>query len=366
MGTHPIFESDFDCLTEMEEVEFIRKCSKPHSSEVTTVQAQPNAAFFRFSAELQLSDIVAASFDEQIDIFAEMAVVGELKVSVQVINEVLNFDNRRLRRHVQVKAETMKKSDALEMTQSVVSKLTTDLQLISETKTITAKDVEKSTQLEFVTDLGYKMTRTTNHATNGQTTNELLFKSKTPRVIMGDGAVFLLQRLMPKIGVYEIELPFCDIDSKLVSISSLSSIGHKTMEFGSTSADVVGIKRVHNSIRGPDVYNIWMFEDGHIAQRETELGKVQLKVAQMPELATDKEDELPKIELKPLNWRDDIQLKSIYRQKATDFSQSNSQYLEENPQILQSVRDFYNAVLAEKPEDIFDYSKQFFTAYGTR
>ena len=86
----------------MEEVEFIRKCSKPHSSEVTTVQAQPNAAFFRFSAELQLSDIVAASFDEQIDIFAEMAVVGELKVSVQVINEVLNFDNRRLRRHVQV------------------------------------------------------------------------------------------------------------------------------------------------------------------------------------------------------------------------------------------------------------------------
>ena len=81
------------------------------------------------------------------------------------------------------------------------------------------------------------------------------------------------------------------------------------MEFGSTSADVVGIKRVHNSIRGPDVYNIWMFEDGHIAQRETELGKVQLKVAQMPELATDKEDELPKIELKPLNWRDDIQLR---------------------------------------------------------
>ena len=70
----------------------------------------------------------------------------------------------------------MKKSDALEMTQSVVSKLTTDLQLISETKTITAKDVEKTTELEFVTDLGYKMTRTTNHATNGQTTNELLFK----------------------------------------------------------------------------------------------------------------------------------------------------------------------------------------------
>ena len=63
----------------------------------------------------------------------------------------------------------------------------------------------------------------------------------------------LLQRIMLKIGVYELELPYLDVDSKLVSLSSLSSIGHKTMEFTNGTADLVGIKRIHNLIHGPHV-----------------------------------------------------------------------------------------------------------------
>ena len=67
-------------------------------------------------------------------------------------------------------------------------------------------------------------------------------------------------------------------------------------------------------------YNIWMFEDGHIARRETELGHVMLKVSTKPELVKAEEDQIPVITPKPLDWKKDIQLRSIYRQVFRHFS----------------------------------------------
>ena len=105
------------------------------------------------------------------------------------------------------------------MTQEIVSHLTTDLQLIRETKVEHSAQFDKTIETVYQTDVGYEMTRTTNLMDQK---NQLLFTSTAPRVLMSDGTVFMLQRLMPKIGVYEIELPYCDIDAKIVSLSSLS------------------------------------------------------------------------------------------------------------------------------------------------
>ena len=81
-----------------------------------------------------------------------------------------------------------------------------------------------------------------------------------------------------------------------------------------------------------------MFEDGHIALRESETGQIQISAPKKPDLVSDKEDELPKIQLKPLDWTKDIQLRSIYRQKAIEKSDSNSQYLHEHPQVLGQIK----------------------------
>jgi len=100
-----------------------------------------------------------------------------------------------------------------------------DLQLIRETKIEISEEFEKKIETVFEKDVGYLITRTTKLKTIenlNEQKNEILFKSKLPRVLMSDGTVFILQRLMPKIGVYEIKLPYCDIDAKLVSLSSLS------------------------------------------------------------------------------------------------------------------------------------------------
>ena len=64
---------------------------------------------------------------------------------------------------------------------------------------------------------------------------------------------------------------------------------------------------------------MWLFEDGHIASRESVSGTVQLQVNKMPELIKDEEDLEPVIVLQKLDWHQDMQLKSIYRQRAKEL-----------------------------------------------
>ena len=86
----------------MESVEFVQKCSKPNSTEVSYIEATPNPEFFRFSSEIQLSDLNAISFDEQVDIIADEDKIGILNVSIKVVNEIINFNNRKYRRYIKV------------------------------------------------------------------------------------------------------------------------------------------------------------------------------------------------------------------------------------------------------------------------
>ena len=50
-------------------------------------------------------------------------------------------------------------------------------------------------------------------------------------------------------------------------------------------------------------------------------------------------------------------------QKAAAILRENQQYLSENPQILSVVRDFYTAVITEKPEDIYQFAREHFSAF---
>ena len=99
----------------------------------------------------------------------------------------------------------------------------------------------------------------------------------------------------------------------------LSALGFKPTTVEGQEVDLVGLQRTHHLKYGPHVYNLWLFEDGHIASRESDTGKVQLQVNKMPELIKDEDDLEPVISLPPLNWHDDMQLKSIYRQKASQL-----------------------------------------------
>ena len=123
---------------------------------------------------------------------------------------------------------------------------------------------------------------------------------------------------------------------------------------------------------------MWLFEDGHICARETDSGELQAKISDIPALVQDKEDKLPEFPEKRIFWRDDIMLRSEYRQvwislwifikicifqKAAAILRENQQYLNENPQILSVVRDFYTAVITEKPEDIYQFAREHFSAF---
>lgn len=63
----------------------------------------------------------------------------------------------------------------------------------------------------------------------------------------------LIQRLLPRIGVYRIELPYLDLDARQVSLSSISSLGFRPQTVDGVEVDLVGIQRCHNLKYGPHV-----------------------------------------------------------------------------------------------------------------
>ena len=112
---------------------------------------------------------------------------------------------------------------------------------------------------------------------------------------------------------------------------SFSALGTKPTTVDGQEVDLVGLQRTHHLKYGPHVYTLWLFEDGHIARRESDAGKIQLQVNKVPELIIDEDDLIQTITFPPLNWHDDMQLKSIYRQKASqlrrDFEKKSEKFL---------------------------------------
>jgi len=378
MGTHPIFESDFDCLTERSKMEIdlvVQKRLKPNSMEIETLLMEPNEPFWIFASEIQPSDITSSCFDEELDILQNEEVVGNLKVSVK---RDTNMDIDGINVPVlSIYAETKAQNEEFEIFQSIESKVTADLNLIKETKIENTQLLTKSVITEYHQGHGYKMKRVVeqNHQEDTleddwQENNfeaeefEMSFLCDSAKSILSDGTAIFIQRLLPKIGVYKIELPYLDIDSKLVSLSSITALGFKPSMIDGQEVDLVGLQRTHHLKYGPHVYNLWLFEDGHIASRESDGGKVQLQVSKMPQLIKDEDDLEPVIKLPPLNWHDDMQLKSIYRQKASQLSSSHASYLKSNDKMTKQLRDFYTSVLEHKPADIYAYAANHFNAYA--
>ena len=82
-------------------------------------------------------------------------------------------------------------------------------------------------------------------------------------------------------------------------------------------------------------------------------------------LIKDEEDLEPVINLPPLDWHNDMQLRSIYRQRATQLSSSHATYLKNNDQLMKMMRNFHTSVLEQKPENIYNYAADYFNTYAS-
>lgn len=358
----------------MNEIDLVvQRRQKPNSSEIETNLMQPNDAFWRFISEVQPTDLRSCCFSEELDIMKDEEIVGNLSINITK-GEKVELDGKEIGTLL-VEAKTVGGQGESAVSQTIKSKITDDLQLVNETKTEDTYLSAKKIETQYIPNYGYRMTRTIEHKQTEDEASfqthfgdggdaEMAFLTNEAKVILCDGPTLLLQRLLPKIGVYQIDLPYLDIDAKHVSLSSISSLGFRTETIDGTEVDLVGIQRCHNLKYGPHVYNMWLFEDGHIASRESVSGTVQLQVNQMPELIKDEEDLEPVIVLQKLDWHQDMQLKSIYRQRAKELSTSHRTYIQENGDMMKLLRDFYTSVLSQKPDDVYKYASKYFDSYA--
>lgn len=342
------------------ELNYVRRITQPNSKEIKYVKAEPNEEFWRFTAEIQPNDLQAVEFTEKLDVYSNNVVVGEIEIDVKLKDGL----NHRL---IEVNAETNTNAgNNMEMKQTMVSHITTALELQYEMRREQTETYEKTIEIRFVKEEGYKVTQTTQSIhTEKPEVSQMMIRIARLQHIMSEGSCIVLQRLMPKVGVYEIQLPYIDIDSKLISLSSLSSIGHNTAKVKDEEVETIGIKRMTHTAHGSNSYKLWLFEDGHICYRENEYGELQTKVNKIPELIQEEEDKIPFFPPERVNWRNDIMLRSAYRQRATAISRNNQQYLVDNPQIMSLIRDFYMSVITEQPEDLYQFASDHFTAFSS-
>jgi hypothetical protein len=113
---------------------------------------------------------------------------------------------------------------------------------------------------------------------------------------------------------------------------------------------------------------LWLFEDGHICVRETDSGELQAKVSDIPALVQDKEDKVPEFPEKRIFWRDDIMLRSEYRQVRISFlvlilASETCQQKQAQRQILN--RDFQGRISDRKEEQVFRQETGFLTGPKT-
>ncbi|CBY12565.1 unnamed protein product [Oikopleura dioica] len=337
------------------DLQYVRRITTPHSKEIKYVDAEPNDEFQRFLAELQPNDKKTIDFEETLNVYSKDKIVGSVNINVDLRLE----DNI-----IQIEAETNIEEPGMETRQTLLCNTTANLELRYEKRTEETLAFEKTTLIEYLTGKGYKLTQKTYYFdSDSEQKTEMFVNVDKWQHILSEGSCVVLQRLMPKVGVYELELPYLDIDAKLISLSSLSSLGHGKQKIGEKELEVVGIRRTTQTAFGKNSYRLWLFEDGHICVRETDSGELQAKVSEVPVLVQDKEDKVPEFPEKRIFWRDDIMLRSEYRQKAAAILRQNQQYLTENPQILSVVRDFYTAVITEKPKDIYQFARENFSAF---
>lgn len=151
-------------------------------------------------AELQPNDIHTIDFEEHLNVYSKGEAVGTVGISVDLRVE----DNI-----IQIEAETNIEAAGMESRQQLLCNLTAKLELRYEKRIEETLQFEKTTEINYLTGKGYKVTQTTYFFdSETEQKSEMFVNVEKWQHILSEGACVVLQRLMPKVGVYEIELPY--------------------------------------------------------------------------------------------------------------------------------------------------------------
>jgi len=237
----------------------------------------------------------------------------------------------------------------------------------------------KQEHFEYVKVVGHELEKRT-EMTVDQDTGDLTLQRQ---VIMGDeiqkaeysfpkeeihgfvteGTNVVLQRLMVRTGIHE-DLAFVTIDSesgKLVQ-TVYKTLPERHQTVNDQELLVTGLERSVLSVADlPYTWQSFFMPDGHLTMRVQVGSPAIVTLEKVPRLIEREEvEEKPTFEKKSLNWEEDMELNSIFKQNKEKLAAGHDTYLRRHPEAQALLADFFKDVLLRKPDDVTQFAANYF------
>ncbi|XP_026708283.1 ciliogenesis-associated TTC17-interacting protein, partial [Athene cunicularia] len=160
----------------------------------------------------------------------------------------------------------------------------------------------------------------------------------------------------------DLVFPAIDTEGHLCT-SSYHALGIQQQAVGSAEAEVFVIERAMHTVAG--VSTIWhssFLPSGRLAKL-VQVGCPMLMLLQdesvLGETGGDKP--LPPFPRQPLDWEEDLQLRSWFLDRKEELQASHDTYIQQHPELWVLLADFLQALLLQQPHDPVSFAAQFFT-----
>lgn len=227
--------------------------------------------------------------------------------------------------------------------------------------------MDRKTNISLENAFDYTITRT-ELSQNQVTKQTYTIKKPLMTGFVSESANILIQRLMiqnNKVEAFSMFTFDSEINPCPMSYKPLDS---RHISIQDEEINVRGIERTIESISDiSTTWQIYFTSDGHMANRIQIGYPAVIKAVEKPK-KIQFDEYLPPItiEKKPLNWENDMLLKSEHTDKRESLKNDYDQYLNDNPDLRAIMADFMQSLVSFKPTDVVEFSAKYFAPYSAK
>uniref|UniRef100_A0A3P9H718 Ciliogenesis-associated TTC17-interacting protein n=1 Tax=Oryzias latipes TaxID=8090 RepID=A0A3P9H718_ORYLA len=175
------------------------------------------------------------------------------------------------------------------------------------------------------------------------------------RGLITEGSSLLLMRLITLRKTVPENMQFVTLDKQLNIIHiTFRDLGEKQMEVSGEIREVFGIQRMVHCGKGrPETWENYFLTNGHLVSRHQVGSPVTMRLLQQPSRTEGPE----KVSLTQVESTVDF----LERQK--ELKEEYALYLRQHPEIRALISDFMQFLLLRKPENVYQFAKEYFSPF---
>ncbi|XP_028986889.1 ciliogenesis-associated TTC17-interacting protein [Betta splendens] len=181
------------------------------------------------------------------------------------------------------------------------------------------------------------------------------------RGLVTEGSNLLLMRLLALRKEVPENMTFTFIDQNFHIVhTSFIGLGLKRLEVGGGAMEVFGVERLIQSHEDtPTTWQCYFLEDGHLVHRAQVGSPVTMRLLELPRQPEQAFERIP------LVLEEDMEMRSKFLKRKEELKADHALYLRKHPQIRALISDFLQFLLLRKPEDIFQFAREYFLTFAS-